>query len=92
MDFCRKLCYDEHSQRIDFCPSCLERNVAPVEVEQMKRDIWVLLFGLGVLLFGWPFLTIFQDWLTYYLFIVWIVFIGLLFLTSTFSNREDGGN
>ncbi|HEX9020952.1 MAG TPA: hypothetical protein VF903_06800 [Nitrospirota bacterium] len=58
----------------------------------MKRDIWVLLFGLGVLLFGWPFLTIFQDWLTYYLFIVWIVFIGLLFLTSTFSNREDGGN
>jgi hypothetical protein len=26
----------------------------------MKRDIWVFLFGLGVLLFGGPFLYIFR--------------------------------
>lgn len=58
----------------------------------MKRDIWVFLFGLGILFFGWPFLSIFHDGLTYYLFIVWIVFIGLLFLASRHSNREDGGN
>ena len=57
----------------------------------MKRDIWVVLFSLGVLLFSWPFLFIFRDSLTYYLFIIWLVFIGLIFLAST-SNSEDGGN
>jgi hypothetical protein len=57
----------------------------------MKRDIWVFLFGLGVLLFGGPFLYIFRDSLTYYLFIIWLVFIGLIFLASNYSKREDGG-
>jgi drug/metabolite transporter (DMT)-like permease len=57
----------------------------------MKRDIWVVLFSLGILLFSWPFLFIFRDSLTYYLFIIWLVFIGLIFLAST-SNSEDGGN
>jgi hypothetical protein len=57
----------------------------------MKRDIWVFLFGLGVLLFVGPFLSIFRDSLTYYLFIIWIVFIGLIFLASHYSKREDGG-
>jgi len=58
----------------------------------MKRDIWVVLFSLGVLLFSWPFLSIFHNSLTYYLFIIWFVFIGLIFLASAFSDREDGGN
>jgi hypothetical protein len=57
----------------------------------MKRDIWVFLFGLGVLLFNGPFLIIFHDSLTYYLFIIWFVFIGLIFLASNYSKREDGG-
>jgi hypothetical protein len=57
----------------------------------MKRDIWVFLFLLGVLLFGGPFLTIFRDNLTYYLFIIWFVFIGLIFLASNYSKRDDGG-
>jgi len=57
----------------------------------MKRDIWVFLFGLGVLLFVGPFLSIFRDSLTYYLFIIWFVFIGLIFLASHYSKREDGG-
>jgi len=57
----------------------------------MKRDIWVFLFGLGVLLFGGPFLYILRDSLIYYLFISWFVFIGLIFLASHYSTREDGG-
>ena len=57
----------------------------------MKRDIGVFLFCLGILLFSWPFLSIFENSLTYYLFIIWIVFIGLMFLAST-SKQEDGGN
>ncbi|MBS1192863.1 MAG: hypothetical protein H6Q97_842, partial [Nitrospirae bacterium] len=31
----------------------------------MKRDIWIALFFLGLLLFGWPLLNIFHDSLTY---------------------------
>jgi hypothetical protein len=58
----------------------------------MKRDIWVFLFGLGVLLFNGPFLSLFRDSLTYYLFIIWLVFIGLIFLASNYSKREDGGS
>jgi hypothetical protein len=57
----------------------------------MKRDIWVFLFCLGVLLFVGPFLSIFHDSPIYYLFIVWFVFIGLIFLASHYSRREDGG-
>jgi hypothetical protein len=56
----------------------------------MKRDIWVVLFSLGILLFSGPFLSIFRDSLAYYLFIIWFVFIGLIFLAST-ANSEDGG-
>ena len=57
----------------------------------MKRDIWIALFTLGLLLFGWPFLIIFHDHLPYYLFPVWFVFIGLIYLASRSSDREDGG-
>ena len=62
------------------------------EREGMKRDIWVFLFGLGVLLFGVPFLTIFRNSLAYYLFIIWFVFIALIFLASNYSKRDDGGS
>jgi hypothetical protein len=58
----------------------------------MKRDVWVFLFCLGLLLFFGPFLKIFHSSLAYYLFVIWIVFIGLIFLASTFAGRDDGGN
>lgn len=58
----------------------------------MKRDIWVFLFCLGILVFCGPFLNIFRDSLPYYLFIIWFAFIGLIFLASTFCERDDGGN
>jgi len=57
----------------------------------MKRDIWIALFCLGLLLFGVPFLSIFHHLLPYYLFIIWFVFIGLIFFASRSSDRQDGG-
>ncbi len=57
----------------------------------MRRDVWIFLFVLGLLLFGWPALSIFRNNLTTYLFSVWIVFISLIFIASYFSERDDGG-
>jgi|OpeIllAssembly_1097287.scaffolds.fasta_scaffold598709_2 hypothetical protein len=57
----------------------------------MKQDIWIFLFIMGLLLFSWPLITIFRGNLSSYLFIVWGLFIVLLFLASTFSDRRDGG-
>jgi hypothetical protein len=57
----------------------------------MKRDIWIALFLLGLLLFGWPLLNIFHDSLVYYLFTTWFIFIVLIFLASRSSEREEGG-
>lgn len=57
----------------------------------MRRDVWIFLFLLGILLFGWPFLTIFRDVLMYYLFVIWLAFITLIYLASKFSERGDGG-
>ena len=58
----------------------------------MKRDIWIALFFLGLLFFGWPLMSIFRSNLPYYLFAAWILFIGLIFLASRASQRDDGGN
>ena len=58
----------------------------------MKRDIWIFLFGMGMLLFGWPFLLIFKNNLILYLFVAWIIFIGLIYLASKYPKREDGGS
>ncbi|HUI67472.1 MAG TPA: hypothetical protein VL087_04635 [Nitrospirota bacterium] len=57
----------------------------------MSRDIWIFLFLLGFLFFSWPIMSIFKDNLVISLFIIWIVFIILIFLTSIFSGSEDGG-
>jgi hypothetical protein len=56
----------------------------------MRRDVWIFLFAVGVLLFTWPVLSIFNDNLAAYLFVVWFIFILLIFITSIFSEREDG--
>jgi hypothetical protein len=57
----------------------------------VKREIWIFLFVMGVLLFSWPFITIFEANLSTYLFSVWGIFIALVFLASHFSERGDGG-
>ena len=45
---------------------------------------------IGILFFSWPIMSIFRDSLTTYLFVIWIIFIGLIFVISQFSKREDG--
>ncbi len=57
----------------------------------MSRDIWIFLFLLGFLFFSWPLMSIFKDSLAISLFVIWLVFIILIFITSIFSKREDGG-
>lgn len=56
----------------------------------MRRDILIFLFVLGVLFFSWPIVSIFSENLVLSLFVIWLVFILLIFITSTFSEREDG--
>ena len=57
----------------------------------MKRDIWILLFVMGLLFFSWPILSIFRHSLASSLFILWFVFIAFIFIIALFSEREDGG-
>ncbi len=56
----------------------------------MKREIWILLFVLGVLFFSWPLMTIFHENIVSALFVIWIAFILLVFLVSKYSGRKDG--
>lgn len=56
----------------------------------MRRDILIFLFVLGVLFFNWPIIGIFDE-MVISLFVVWVVFIILMFITTFFSEREDGG-
>ncbi len=57
----------------------------------MRRDIWIFLFSIGLLLFNWPLLSIFKYSMATYLFVIWLLFIVLIFVASIFSEREDGG-
>jgi hypothetical protein len=57
----------------------------------MRRDIWIFLFALGLLVFNWPIISIFQDNLVIALFIIWLIFIVLTGITTMVSKREDGG-
>jgi hypothetical protein len=57
----------------------------------MRKDIWYFIFAFGVLLFTWPILSIFRDSLPAYFFIIWLVYIVIIFVTSKSSDREDGG-
>lgn len=56
------------------------------------KEIWIFLFALGVILFNWPILSIFNHNLSIYLFIAWFIFILLIFVaTRKSSARDDGG-
>jgi len=56
----------------------------------MRREFLVFLFFLGVLFFSWPIMSIFREHLVISLFTIWLIFIVLIFITSIFSEREDG--
>lgn len=56
----------------------------------MRTDILIFLFILGVIFFSWPIVGIFDE-MVISLFVIWLVFIILIFITTLFSEREDGG-
>ena len=58
----------------------------------MKKDIAIFLFLLGLLLFNWPFINIFRNNLSTYLFAGWILFIGLILAASLYGDRDSGGS
>jgi hypothetical protein len=56
----------------------------------MRRDISLFLFLLGVGLFNWPLISIFKKSIIPYLFIVWLLFITLIRVFVTLSEKEEG--
>lgn len=58
----------------------------------MRKDIWISLFTFGVVLFSWPFLSIFRHTISAYLFAAWLFFIGLIFISSHFAEKDGGGS
>lgn len=57
----------------------------------MRREVFIFLFILGALFFSWPIMSIFESNLVISLFVIWLIFILLMFITSVISEREDGG-
>lgn len=47
-----------------------------------NTEIWIFIFILGLLGLNWPFLEIFRTEVTTYLFVFWLVFIGLVAFAS----------
>lgn len=52
------------------------------------RERWAFLFLLGLLLFNWPSLEIFSDYLPYYLFFCWGMYILVVKLLMNFLQRR----
>lgn len=55
-----------------------------------KNEIWFFLFMLGLLLFSWPFMSIFEDRLIPYLFTAWLFFISVIGITASIPERDGG--
>lgn len=55
----------------------------------MVRDICIFLFSLGVILFNWPVISVFDTELSKYLFIVWLIFIAAIYFISGYAGRKD---
>ena len=55
------------------------------------KEFWFFLFTLGVLLFNWPFLYIFNMVLPHYFLGVWSLFIAVVGIVVTLNSRRGGG-
>lgn len=53
-----------------------------------STDTWVFLFLVGLVVFNWPFLTIFADSLPYALFILWALYIAVTALFAGKGGRD----
>ena len=57
----------------------------------MKKDLWIFLFLIGLVLFNWPFIIIFRENFTIYPFVVWLLLIIAIIVIGVFSDREERG-
>lgn len=57
-----------------------------------NKEFWVFLFFLGGLLFNWPFLDIFNMVLPYYFLGLWALFILVVCVVVTVSNKRGKDN
>jgi hypothetical protein len=57
----------------------------------MVRDIWIFFFALGIILFNWPIISMFEHGLSKYLFFVWFIFIALIFIMTEYAGRKGRG-
>ena len=55
-----------------------------------NKEFWFFLFALGVLMFNWPFLDIFNMVLPYYFLAVWGLFIFIICAVVTVNERRNG--
>ncbi len=55
------------------------------------KDIWIFLFTLGIVLFGWPIISIFGQNISTYFFLAWIVFIFFIFIATRYRDEGDDG-
>jgi uncharacterized membrane protein HdeD (DUF308 family) len=53
------------------------------------KELWILLFFIGTLAFGWPFLEIFASELPIYLFTAWICIIALIYIVVKYAAKEQ---
>ena len=54
-------------------------------------DIWIFLFSFGIVLFGWPIISMFGNSLGIYLFSAWFIFIGMIFLATRYREKRNNG-
>ena len=55
------------------------------------KDIWLFLFSLGVIFFGWPIISMFGHNLALYFFSAWIIFIFIIFIATMSNKKGDKG-
>ncbi len=55
----------------------------------MEKERWIFIFFLSVVLFNWPFLSIFEESPYRYLFVVWAIVIGVVFFLTTTPKTDD---
>ena len=55
------------------------------------KDIWIFLFSLGLILFGWPVISMFGQNLSIYLFSAWFIYICCIFMATRYTGKRDDG-
>ena len=54
-----------------------------------NKEVWPFIYLVGLLLFNWPLMDLFDAILPYYLYAAWVLFILALGLLTTLRGRSD---